>query len=252
MRSIYADGADNPTNWYNGSTYTNLTWSKGRQLSNTENRPLCYKGGIETDMFRVEQVEVDGQAVEDVISDNMAEQIVKGFCFRNEEYHRMMKFGVCLMVIMFVFICIISIMGSSLIPVIVILPFFLGGLLYWEYILRYGWDPFAIFEMSEVGIKTISRSPKMQRFFKWDEIEIIQFAGVYLRNTNSIRTDYYVFVRGKENKLIQSYELETYPSLVKNPNRIAIPQDDLSDQFVSWIVDLKKKPIENVTMERKT
>ena len=203
-------------------------------------------------MFHAEPTEVEEQAVEDVASDNVTEQLVKGFCFRNEEYHRMMKLGICLMVLLFVFISIISIMGRSLIPFIVLLPFFLGGLLYWEYILRYGWDPFAIFEMSEVGIKTISRSPKMQRVFIWEEIEIIQFVGVYLRKTNSIRTNYYVFVRGNENMLSKSYELETYPSIVNNPNRIAIPQDDLSDQYVSWIVNVKKIPIENVTMERKT
>ena len=92
----------------------------------------------------------------------------------------------------------------------------------------------------------------MQRVFIWEEIEIIQFVGVYLRKTNSIRTNYYVFVRGNENMLSKSYELETYPSIVNNPNRIAIPQDDLSDQYVSWIVNVKKIPIENVTMERKT
>ena len=32
-RTINYDGAGNPLNWYNGSTFTNLTWTNGRQLS---------------------------------------------------------------------------------------------------------------------------------------------------------------------------------------------------------------------------
>ena len=33
-QSISYDASGNPTNWYNGNTLTNLTWSKGRQLTN--------------------------------------------------------------------------------------------------------------------------------------------------------------------------------------------------------------------------
>ena len=171
----------------------------------------------------------------------MGPETVTGYCYLDEEMAERRKAGYIYLVFLFLLSVVLTIIfgPGMLISLFFVIVFAVCLFLH----RRFGHDREATFELSEAGIKTRSPSPKMCRFFSWDEVSLIQITIIEPARATPA-CDCYVFVRGRENALIKCQAMETLGYIFSNPNRIAITINERTQPFVTAIAEKYGIPME--------
>ncbi len=165
----------------------------------------------------------------------MEQEEVTGFCYLTEQERKEMRerrqAGNIMLVLGLLGIIVFAIFYGPvmLLMLLYFLPF--PALLFYNRRIGKEYDGNTTFELTETGIQTMSQSPNMCRNYSWSEVSVIQIARLATRY--SLPTDYYVFVKGRENALPIRQKWETFVHIFSNPNRIAILKNVKTEPFVA-------------------
>ncbi len=136
----------------------------------------------------------------------------------------------------------LSISLKTVFPAIIALPFCLMGFALWNKSRQL----ISTFELTEDGVRTMSKGAFMQRSAAWEEVTLIQIAalGTSPRGKELIYAACFVFVKGAENALIRCEAGESPASISSNPNRIPIPMNHETKPVVLRLAEQKGIPID--------